>query len=56
MEEEVAMYDINNIKQCDGILKQGFPEDEKVLQKMPFGFSMLEAYNKKASGSVPIYV
>jgi len=47
MEEEVAMYDINNIKQCDEILKQGFPEDEKVLQKMPFGFSMLEAYNKK---------
>lgn len=38
---------IGDITECNDILNQGFPEDEFVLQKMPFGFSMLAAYNKK---------
>ena len=38
---------INSLEDCNDVLKYGFPQDEKQLQEMPFGSSMLEAYNKK---------
>lgn len=44
---------MNTIEEWNDVLQHGFPKDEQVLQQMPFGFAMLEAYNKKDPNKDP---
>ena len=41
-----AVRDIRTLMDCDDVLRQGFPEVEEQLSRMPFGKYMLKAYNE----------
>lgn len=44
---------MKTIEECNEILKKCFPTDEDTLKEMPFGQSMLDAYNKENPSADP---